>query len=282
VDLYIGGLEHAVLHLLYARFWHKVLYDCGVVSTKEPFKKLVNQGMILGDNNEKMSKSRGNVVNPDDVIAQWGADSMRLYSMFMGPLEAAKPWQTNGIAGVNRFVKRFWRLAIGEDGKINTRVSDKPDSDELRKAFHKTVKKVTDDTETMQFNTGIAAMMEFINAAYKVEHINKETVEKFTIMLAPYAPHVAEEVWEKLGNTESITYQSWPTYDPAQCVEDSVTISVQVNGKLRGTLALPKGAAKEDALGQAKAIGSVQKHLEGKTIRKEIFVPNKIINFVVG
>lgn len=281
VDLYVGGIEHAVLHLLYARFWHKVLYDIGEVSTKEPFQRLVNQGMILGENGEKMSKSRGNVVNPDDIIRDWGADSLRLYEMFMGPLEAVKPWQTTNITGVHRFLKRFQKLIYDEHGKLQERFVSTPSSESFKKTLHKAIKKVTDDTENLQFNTAISAMMELVNTAYKEPAINKADAEAMTLLLAPYAPHLAEEVWEKFGHKTTLAYYPWPKFDSSLVTEDTVTLSIQINGKLRGTLVVDKGAAKEDIIAQAKNSEGVEKHLEGKEIVKEIFVPGKIVSFVV-
>ena len=278
VDLYVGGVEHAVLHLLYARFWHKVLYDLGLVSTKEPFQKLVNQGMILGANGEKMSKSRGNVVNPDDVIEQWGADAFRLYEMFMGPLEATKPWKSDGINGTARFVKRMWRLLVSEDGSINH--TGDSENEAFTKMLHKTIKKVTEDTDAMAFNTAISAMMELCNSAYKEKEISKSSAQAIIKLLGPYAPHAAEELWQRYGNKESVAYAPWPEFDPALCVENLVTISIQVNGKLRGTLEVAKTAEKDDVLGQARSLPSVAKFLEGKDIKKEIFVPGRIVNFV--
>ncbi len=283
VDLYVGGAEHAVLHLLYARFWHKVLYDAGLVSTKEPFQRLVNQGMILGENGEKMSKSRGNVVNPDDVIAEWGADCMRLYEMFMGPLEAAKPWSTQSISGCARFLKRAWRRLVDDKTGtvLNSALAD-VDSEEFTRTLHKTIKKVSDDTEGMRFNTAIAAMMEFVNAAYKEERISKFATRSFVLLLAPYAPHMAEELWQRLGETHSLTYEPWPKYDPQLVIDDNMTLSIQVNGKLRGTIDVAKTAGKDMILAQAKLVPGVARHLDGVQIRKEIYVPGKIINFVVG
>ncbi len=281
VDLYVGGAEHAVLHLLYARFWHKVLFDLGLVSTIEPFQRLVNQGMILGENGEKMSKSRGNVVNPDDVIDQWGADSFRLYEMFMGPLEATKPWQTNGISGCNRFLKRAWRLFVTEEGTLAPVVQDKEESPEIKKVLHKTIQKVGDDIENLRFNTAIAAMMEYINAAYKEPVLNRESVKTFVLLLAPFAPHMGEELWHRLGQKETLAYEAWPSFDPALVKDDVVVISVQVNGKLRGTIEVPVGALKEEIIAQAKALESVARHIEGKPIKREIFVPGKIVNFAV-
>lgn len=281
VDLYVGGIEHAVLHLLYARFWHKVLFDLGEVSTKEPFQRLVNQGMILGENGEKMSKSRGNVVNPDDIIKDWGSDSLRLYEMFMGPLEAVKPWQTTNITGVHRFLKRFQKLICDEHGNLQDRIGSTPSSDTFKKSLHKSIKKVTEDTENLQFNTAISAMMELVNTAYKEPAISNADAEAMTLMLAPYAPHLAEEVWEKLGHKSTLAYVSWPKFDSSLVTEDTVTLSIQVNGKLRGTLVVDKSAAKTDIIALAKKCEGVEKHLEDKEIVKEIFVPGKIVSFVV-
>ena len=280
VDLYIGGAEHAVLHLLYARFWQKVLYDLGYVSTNEPFKKVINQGMILGENGERMSKSRGNVVTPDDVIEEWGADSLRLYEMFMGPLEAVKPWQTKGIAGVHRFLSRFWRLAVDSDGEISQRVQAEAESETFQRHLHRTVKKVTEDIETLQFNTAISAMMELLNAAYKEPGITGESLETFVLLLSPFAPHLGEEIWSRLGHSRTLAYESWPEYEAELVQEETVTISIQVNGKLRGTLTVPAGMEQETVVEQARKVQGVQRHLEGKTIRKEIFVPGRIVNFV--
>jgi leucyl-tRNA synthetase len=279
VDLYVGGAEHAVMHLLYARFWHKVLFDLGYVSTNEPFKKLVNQGMILGENNEKMSKSRGNVINPDEVITQWGADSLRLYEMFMGPLEATKPWQTQGISGVHRFLKRFWRMLVTEDGELCQFVSSEPLA--FRKALHGTIAKVTEHTEQMRFNTAISAMMELVNLAYKEPGITKESANTMILLLSPYAPHMSEELWEKMGHSNTLAYEAWPKFDKDLVATDEITLSIQVNGKFRGTLQVTKDVAKDDALAGAKAVESVAKMLEGKTIIKEIYVSGKTINFVV-
>ncbi len=208
VDLYIGGAEHAVLHLLYARFWHKVLYDLGFVHTKEPFHKLVNQGMILGENMEKMSKSRGNVVNPDDIVSDQGADTLRIYEMFMGPLEATKPWNTTGVDGIYRYLNRVWRLFVDENGQIHAKISadETLGSDTFKRTWHRTIKKITEDFEALRFNTAISQMMIFVNEAYKTERLPLEAMKNFVQMLSPIAPHLAEELWEKLGGTESITY----------------------------------------------------------------------------
>jgi leucyl-tRNA synthetase len=281
VDLYVGGAEHAVLHLLYARFWHKVLYDCGVVHTKEPFHKLVNQGMILGESGEKMSKSRGNVVNPDDIVKEFGADSLRLYEMFMGPLTATKPWQTAGIVGCHRFLSRVWRLMIADNGgvKINESAVDSLD---LKKSRHKTIKKVTEDIESMSYNTAISAMMEFTNICYKEPHLTRVSAETLILLVAPFAPHIAEELWRRLGHPASLAYEPWPAFDASLTVDDLLTVSVQVNGKLRGTLAVSKTATQAEVLSSARELEAVKRNVEGLTIRKEVYVPGKIVNFVAN
>lgn len=282
VDLYIGGAEHAVLHLLYARFWHKVLYDLGVVSTKEPFHKLVNQGMILGTNNEKMSKSRGNVINPDEIVNEFGADTLRVYEMFMGPLEATKPWNANGVEGTHRFLSRIWRLYVAENGSLNAKIVDGDGSDEFKRTWHKTIKKVTEDMEALRFNTAISQLMIFINEAYKTEAIPKAAAEDFVQMLSPLAPHLAEELWERLGHQESISYEPWPVYDEAWTVDAEVEIVVQVNGKIVERTKISKdmdqAAMQEYSLG----LPNVKQATEGKTVRKIIAVPGKLVNIVVG
>ncbi|AZS14414.1 leucine--tRNA ligase [Paenibacillus lutimineralis] len=281
VDLYIGGAEHAVLHLLYARFWHKVLYDLGVVSTKEPFHKLVNQGMILGTNNEKMSKSRGNVINPDEIVNNYGADTLRMYEMFMGPLEATKPWSENGVEGAHRFLSRIWRLFVTEDGSLNAKIGGEG-SDEFKRTLHKTVKKVTEDLEALRFNTAISQLMIFINEAYKVDSIPKEAAENFVQMLSPLAPHIAEELWERLGNSEGISYVSWPTYDEAWTVDAEVEIVVQVNGKIVDRAKISKDLDQAAMQEHSMSLPNVKQAIEGKTVRKVIAVPGKLVNIVVG
>ena len=345
VDLYVGGAEHAVLHLLYARFWHKVLFDAGVVSTEEPFQRLVNQGMILGEMEftgyrdadgrrlsadeaavdaagngalptieavkvpedevekhgdhfvlradpairvdaraHKMSKSRGNVVNPDDVVRQFGADSLRLYEMFMGPLEQTKPWSTSGVEGVHRFLARVWRLATAStltDPSTGSGQAAEPSRDQLR-ALHTAIKKVTEDIDGLRFNTAIAAMMEFVNAANKWESVPKSVLADFVLLLAPFAPHLGEELWHRLGHAESLTYAPWPEYDEAYLKEDEVEIAVQVMGKLRGTVRVPADASKEEVLAAARAEENVARYLAEATVRKEIVVPGRLVNFVVG
>lgn len=277
VDIYIGGAEHAVLHLLYARFWHKVLYDIGVVPTKEPFQQLFNQGMILGENNEKMSKSKGNVVNPDDIVASHGADTLRLYEMFMGPLDASIAWSENGLDGARRFLDRVWRLFIQDNGELSEKITDAPNK-ELEKAYHQTVKKVTEDYAELRFNTAISQMMVFINDAYKAETLPKEYVEGFVKMIAPVAPHIGEELWSKLGYNETITYASWPTFDESKLVEDEVEIVVQVMGKVRAKLTMSKDASKEEM--EQLALEAIQDQIEGKTVRKVIVVMENLLTLL--
>ena len=318
VDLYVGGAEHAVLHLLYARFWHKVLYDCGLVSTKEPFQKLFNQGMILAysyqDDNgkyyspkevenrdaewfvkasgvrantqiEKMSKSRFNIVTTEEATDAYGADALRLYELFIGPLSVSAPWQTRGVDGVYRFLQRVWRLVIDEDtGELNTKLTDTPiDSDlELWKVLNQAIKDVTEDTESIdKMNTAISHMMVFVNAATQSKSAPKEVVKTFLRLLAPYAPHIAEELWARLGEATLIAHASWPICDPEALKREEVTIVVQVNGKLRGRVQLAVDATNEEAEAAALADERVQNHITGKTVRKVIVVPNRLVNIVV-
>ncbi|NMH67263.1 leucine--tRNA ligase [Bacillus sp. RO3] len=281
VDTYIGGAEHAVLHLLYARFWHKFLYDIGVVPTKEPFQKLFNQGMILGENNEKMSKSKGNVVNPDEVVESHGADTLRLYEMFMGPLEASIAWSTNGLDGARRFLDRVWRLLVEEDGSLSSKVTDAPNST-LDKTYNQTVKKVTEDYEALRFNTGISQLMVFINDAYKAETLPKEYVEGFIKLLSPIAPHMTEELWSKLGHEGTISYEAWPTFDESKLVDNEVEIVLQVNGKVKAKVMIPRDMNKEDLEKTAMENDEIKSQIEGKTIRKVIAVPGKLVNIVAN
>jgi len=282
VDIYIGGAEHAVLHLLYARFWHKFLYDIGVVPTKEPFQKLFNQGMILGENNEKMSKSKGNVVNPDDIIESHGADTLRLYEMFMGPLEASIAWSTKGLDGARRFLDRVWRLFVEENGELNPKIVENPETDTLERVYHQTVKKVTEDYEAIRFNTAISQLMVFINEAYKAPVLPKAYMEGFVKLLSPVCPHIAEELWEKLGHTNTIAYEAWPAYDEAKLVEDEVEIVVQVNGKVRAKVSVPADASKEQLEQIAMEDAKIKEQIEGKTVRKVIAVPGKLVNIVAN
>ncbi len=273
VDLYIGGMEHAVMHLLYARFWHKVLFDLGLVSTNEPFKKLVNQGMILGDDGEKMSKSRGNVINPDDIVTEYGADTLRVYEMFMGPLEKTKPWSMNGVKGVYGFLSKAFKV-FADTSLYGA------DSDETLKQLHKTIKKVTSDIEEMKFNTAVSQMMIFTNHCTKEKKFSKETAATFAQILAPYAPHAAEEIWKLTGHESTLTYESWPEFNASLAKDDLITMAIQVMGKTRATIDVPTDISKEDFLRMAKENENIAKHLEGKTIVKEIYVPGKICNFV--
>jgi leucyl-tRNA synthetase len=341
IDLYVGGQEHAVLHLLYARFWHMVLYDAGILSTPEPFVRLVHQGMILGEleftkyvdasgqavdattarnaagsagpfvavtvgddevskdgdrfvlraNPEvtvdarayKMSKSRGNVVNPDDVVERYGADAFRLYEMFMGPLEQVKPWNTQGVEGTHRFLNRAWRLLVSADEQaLRDEVVDGEPTTEEAQWIHKTIAKVTEDIEAMRFNTAISALMEFTNAATKWDRIPRSIAERFALLLAPLAPHLAEEFWHRLGHTESLAYASWPEHDPEFLVADTIVIPVQINGKVRSKIEVPADASEESVLSAARQDRNVSRHLENADIRRAIYVPGRIVNFVLA
>jgi leucyl-tRNA synthetase len=350
VDLYVGGAEHAVLHLLYSRFWHKVLFDRGVLDCPEPFQKLVNQGMILGEMEyhinpeqyarhagdwatwgitpvhrpakddddretyvlpvgedrvekkqgktylkgtsvelvgraDKMSKSRGNVVNPDDIVKEYGADSLRLYEMFMGPLEAVKPWNTKGVEGVYRFLSRVWRLIVDEAAETprlnETVIACVPEKDTLR-LFHNLIRKVGEDIEALRFNTAIAAMMEFLNHLSKLEARPLSIVEPFVLLLAPFAPHVAEELWAVLGHTESLAYAPWPVFDPALTVADEIEIPVQVNGKVKARVTVPAEISDQDLQAIALKDAKVAEALAGKTVKQIRVVPKRLVNIVVG
>ncbi|WP_332633878.1 leucine--tRNA ligase [Halalkalibacter flavus] len=283
VDIYIGGAEHAVLHLLYARFWHKVLYDIGVVTTKEPFQKLFNQGMILGENNEKMSKSKGNVVNPDDVVESHGADTLRLYEMFMGPLDGSIAWSTNGLDGARRFLDRVWRLFVDEaTGELNSKIQDAKATESFTRVYHQSVKKITEDMTELRFNVAISQMMVFINEGYKQEVLPRELMAGFVKMLSPIAPHLAEELWEKLGHTGTISYEQWPTFDESLLVENEVEVVVQINGKVKAKLLIPADATREQMEEIAKDDEKVQAAIGEKSVRKIIAVPGKLVNIVVG
>jgi leucyl-tRNA synthetase len=280
VDLYIGGAEHAVLHLLYSRFWHKVLYDLGHVSTSEPFMKLVNQGMILGDDGQKMSKSRGDVINPDDLVREYGADAFRIYEMFMGPLEATKPWNTQGLEGVYRFLGRVWRLYCDEDGKLI--LDDSEPSAALLKVLHQTIKKVGEDTDTLAFNTAISQMMIFVNEITAQDKRPRKLLEPFVLALASYAPHLAEELWEKLGHQQTLAYEAWPGFDATLLKENTVTVILQVNGKVRDRLDVPAQISPAELEKLALANARVQEHLAGKQIKKIIVVPGKLVNIAAS
>ncbi|HKA56957.1 MAG TPA: class I tRNA ligase family protein, partial [Candidatus Binatia bacterium] len=354
VDLYVGGVEHAVLHLLYARFWHHVLYDCGLVSTPEPFQRLVNQGMILGfsyryyeddagkrysyhevqklsqngaeepeyvlatdprvklkvdyvpvdrvtwreetpyhpedqhlelePQTDKMSKSRGNVVNPDAVVAEYGADALRCYEMFMGPLEQVKPWNTRSVAGVSRFLARVWSLVVADGGEVKPQIVAEPPSpqDSLTRLYHRTIKKVTEDVEGMRFHTALSALMILVNEAQKAERLPRALVEGTVLALAPFAPHLAEELWQRLGHADTLAYEPWPTYDPELVRDETVTVAVQVNGKLRATIEVPADADQASTLAVARAHEKIQAHLHGKTVRREVVIPGRLVNLVVA
>ena len=319
VDLYVGGAEHAVLHLLYSRFWHKVMYDLGIVSTDEPFHKLFNQGMILAyayENNvgskvasdeveerngkffhketgeelrqivAKMSKSLKNVVNPDDVVKEYSADTLRLYEMFMGPLDQVKPWNTQSVGGVYKFLNRAWNLIIANNGELSSKIvadnSIPYGTTAIEKTLHKTIKKVSEDIEALRFHTAIAALMSFTNEAASANAIPRRVIESFVMMLAPFAPHLAEELWERLGHNQTLAQGPWPKLDLNLCKEEIITIALQVNGKLRDTIEVDPQSSKETILETAKNNPKVQSYLEGKTIRKEIVVPGRLVNFVVS
>lgn len=281
VDLYIGGTEHAVLHLLYSRFWHHVLYDLGYVSTPEPFQKLVNQGMILGEDGQKMSKSRGNVINPDDIISRYGADTLRLYEMFMGPLEQVKPWNTKSVGGVHKFLGRCWNLLIAQDGNLSERiVADGSEVTAIEKSLHRTIRKVTEDIEGFKFHTALAALMTFVNEAQGTE-IPLSVAKRFVLLLAPFAPHLGEELWQRLGAPESLAYEPWPEFDENLAREEQVTIAIQVGGKLRDTMEVEPGTAKEKLLELAMGREKVKIYLVGQQIVREIVVADKLVNLVV-
>jgi leucyl-tRNA synthetase len=312
VDLYVGGTEHAVLHLLYARFWHKVLFDLGFVSTAEPFYKLVNQGLILGEDGQKMSKTRGNVINPDDILVEYGADAFRLYEMFMGPLEMTKPWTTKGVEGVYRFLGRVWRLFVDE--KSETEFEQNSTAEPARaaeflaaiqiapaireteptpaqlKALHACIKKVTQDLDGLRFNTAISALMVFINEAMTWETRTVSLLRDFLILLQPFAPHLAEELWAKLhasrltpqSSAPALAYVPWPAFNPALLREDTLEIPVQVNGKLRDVIRVPASATQPELEAAALRAEKAQSFLAGKTVKKIIVVPKKLVNIVVG
>ncbi|MGA2916425.1 MAG: leucine--tRNA ligase [Sedimentisphaerales bacterium] len=278
VDLYIGGAEHAVLHLLYSRFWHKLLYDLGYVSTPEPFKKLINQGMILGEDNQKMSKSRGNVVNPDKVIADYGADSMRLYEMFMGPLEAVKPWSTRSVEGVHRFLNKLWRAVTDEDSNIK---DIEPDEDTQR-LLHQTIKKVTLDIENFRFNTAISQMMIFVNHISRLEAKPKKAIATFVLVLAPFAPHIAEELWQRLGHQNTLAYENWPKFDEKLAKEKEIELAVQVLGKIKDKITVSADADEEEIKQKALACEKVASVIAGREIKKIIVIKSRLVNIVTG
>lgn len=281
VDLYIGGAEHAVLHLLYARFWHKVLYDLGFVATPEPFMKLVNQGMILGEDGEKMSKSRGNVINPDEVIGNFGADTFRIYEMFMGPLTRVKPWSTSSIDGVFRFLNRVWNVFVTDEGKTSPDIQDVTPGSSTLSLLHKTIFKVTDDIENLRFNTAISQMMIFVNEIIKLPVKPRSVMQTFLHLLNPFAPHLTEQIWNLLGNAQSLAYTDWPTYDPDLIIDELVTLAVQINGKVRGTFDIARDSADQDCIESAMQLENVKRYIENLTIVKTVVIRNKIVSIVV-
>ena len=282
VDLYIGGQEHAVLHLLYSRFWNHVLYDLGLVSTKEPFKKLYNQGMILGDDGTKMSKSRGNVINPEEIMDEYGADSMRLYEMFMGPLNKSKPWSTKGLQGCYRFVNKLWSIIVDENGNLSKKIVDNDEGDkDTLFLHHQTIKKLGEDIEDLHFNTAVSQLMIYCNHLQKCNTVSKKLIEELVIILSPFVPHIAEEFWSLLGQSQTISYQSWPQYSEDLIQLDEVTIAVQVNGKLRANINISKDSNESDVISEAMSLENVKKFTSDGNIVKTIYVPNRLLNFVV-
>ncbi len=279
VDLYIGGPEHTVGHLLYSRFWQKVLFDAGLVTTDEPFNKLAHQGMILGEDGEKMSKSRGNVVNPDDIKVENGADALRVYILFLGPMDRDKPWNPKGIDGVKRFLDRYWRACVDDSG--NYIGDDSEVSMELNKTLHKTIKKVEEDIESLSFNTAISAMMILLNEVYKSENRPTSVLKALTVLLSPFAPHITEEVWHKMGEETFVAQAPWPQFDPQLTIDDTVTIGVQINGKVRGSIELAKDATEEEALKAARSVENVESHIGGKELAKVIYKAGRILNLIV-
>jgi len=276
VDLYVGGVEHAVLHLLYSRFWHHVLHDLGLVSTREPYKKLFNQGMIQGEDGQKMSKSRGNVINPDDIIEEYGADTMRLYEMFMGPLDKSKPWSTKGLQGCARFTEKIWRIFNDTE-----KYSEQKDSEETTRLLHQTIAKVTSDLENMRFNTAISQMMILSNHLQGLDNINKETLKTFLLLLNPFIPHMSEELNEQITAFDSLSYSKWPEFEAELAKEELITIAIQVNGKLRGNLQVPAETDDKTLKAEAAKVDGVKRHIKGKNILKKVIVPGRLVNFVV-
>ena len=281
VDLYIGGAEHAVLHLLYSRFWHHVLFDLGLVSTKEPFKKLFNQGMILGQDGSKMSKSRGNVINPDETVETYGSDSMRIYEMFMGPLDKAKPWSTTGLQGCSRFIKKLWSILVDDEGVLSSNVTDKKDGKETLQALNMMIKKISDNLDQMQFNTCVSEFMIFTNHIQKLDSINIDTIRSFIIIMNPFMPHLAQELWELIGETNELTYQAWPDYDKDLAISDEIVIPIQINGKRRSEIPISANESESEVISKAKSDDKIASYLKNTTIIKEIYIKGKILNIVI-
>ena len=281
VDLYIGGAEHAVLHLLYSRFWHHVLFDLGLVSTKEPFKKLFNQGMILGQDGSKMSKSRGNVINPDETVETYGSDSMRIYEMFMGPLDKAKPWSTTGLQGCSRFIKKLWSILVDDEGVLSSNITEKKDGKETLQALNMVIKKISDNLDQMQFNTCVSEFMIFTNHIQKLDSINIDTIRSFIIIMNPFMPHLAQELWELIGETNELTYQGWPDYDKDLVISDEIVIPIQINGKRRSEILISANESESEVISKAKSDDKIASYLKNTTIIKEIYIKGKILNIVI-
>ena len=281
VDLYIGGAEHAVLHLLYSRFWHHVLFDLGLVSYKEPFTKLFNQGMILGEDGTKMSKSRGNVVNPDETVDSYGADSMRLYEMFMGPLDKAKPWNTKGLQGCSRFINKLWNTIINSDGILSTKITNEDANKETLQLLNQMINRVTDNLNQLHFNTCVSEFMVFTNHLQTLSHINNDCLKSFIIIINPFVPHLAEELWQLLGETNELTYVNWPEIDKNYLNKDELAIPIQINGKRRSEILINSNDSKDDVITMAKSDIKIQTYLKGKEIVKEIYIEGRIVNIVI-
>ena len=281
VDLYIGGAEHAVLHLLYSRFWHHVLFDLGLVSTKEPFRKLFNQGMILGQDGSKMSKSRGNVINPDETVETYGSDSMRIYEMFMGPLDKAKPWSTTGLQGCSRFIKKLWSILVDNEGVLSSNITEKKDGKETLQALNMMIKKISDNLDQMQFNTCVSEFMIFTNHIQKLDSINIDTIRSFIIIMNPFMPHLAQELWELIGETNELTYQAWPDYDKDLAISDEIIIPIQINGKRRSEILISANESESEVISKAKSDDKIASYLKNTTIIKEIYIKGKILNIVI-
>ena len=281
VDLYIGGAEHAVLHLLYSRFWHHVLYDLGLVSTKEPFKKLFNQGMILGSDGSKMSKSRGNVVNPDETVDIYGSDALRIYEMFMGPLEKGKPWSTSGLQGCSRFIKKLWSILVDNEGDLSKHINDSESDKQTNQMLHQMIKKVSDNLEQLHFNTCISEFMIFTNHMQKLDEINRELIRSFIVLLNPFMPHFSQELWELMGESSELTYEDWPKYDESFILQDEITIAVQLNGKRRSEINISKDEDESSVLDKARSDEKIIAFIGDMEVVKEIYIKDKIVNLVV-
>jgi len=281
VDLYVGGAEHAVLHLLYSRFWHHVLYDLGYVTHKEPFSKLFNQGMILGQDGSKMSKSKGNVINPDLTVDEYGSDSMRIYEMFMGPLDKAKPWSTTGLQGCSRFIKKLWSILINDDGLLSKKIDEAPENNDTLQKLHIMIKKVSNNLDQMHFNTCVSEFMIFTNHIQKLESINIDTIKSFIVIMNPFMPHLCQELWEILGETSELSYVEWPKYDESLATSEEVIIPIQINGKRRSEISINLDMSKEKVIEKAKSDTKIISHIKSATILKEIYIPGKIFNIVI-